>query len=88
MTIAMNEHIRPEVPPTEMEQHAKTRLRGAAFRARKVHPGAVGLLVERELLAVAEFGYRMANGSLPLAVADEIMAAPLPTIDVPAPRRG
>jgi hypothetical protein len=54
----------------------RERCRVAAARVREVHPGAVGALVERELRAYADFGYRFdADRMLPLLAADVLDGA-------------
>jgi hypothetical protein len=45
----------------------------AAFRARRVYPGPVGLLVCRELLAWADFGHRLGKDALVRQLVAEIL---------------
>ena len=54
--------------------HEKSRLRAAAHHARRALPGPVGDLVHRELLAYAEFGYRMWDDALIPRVAADVLA--------------
>ncbi len=63
--------------PVPMDHHEKMRLRAAAFRATRLHPGPVGELVSRELLAWEEFGYRLGGGQLVMRLVDHVLATPL-----------
>ncbi|MEU7816171.1 hypothetical protein [Pseudonocardia sp. NPDC049154] len=63
---------------TPMTPAEASRLRRAAARALRTHPGPVGELLHRELLAWQDFGHRFGGGRLTMRVADEILAAPLP----------
>ncbi len=63
--------------PVPMDHHATGRLRAAAFRVTRLHPGPVGELVSRELLAWEEFGYRLGGGQLVMRLVDHVLAAPL-----------
>ena len=56
--------------------HEKTRLRAAAHHARRALPGPVGDLIHRELLAYAEFGYRMWGDALIPRLAADILSRP------------
>jgi hypothetical protein len=60
-----------------MDHHEKMRLRAAAFRVTRLHPGPVGELVSRELLAWEEFGYRLGGGQLVMRLVDHVLATPL-----------
>ncbi|WP_250556384.1 hypothetical protein [Pseudonocardia lacus] len=60
----------------EFTAHERSRVRAAAFHARRVHPGPVGALLQRELSAYAEFGYRFDTDRLVPRLVDEILAAP------------
>jgi hypothetical protein len=60
-----------------MDHHEKMRLRAAAFRATRLHPGPVGELVSRELLAWEDFGYRLGGGQLVMRLVDHVLKAPL-----------
>jgi hypothetical protein len=64
--------------PTPLTPAEATRLRYAAARALRTHPGPIGELLHRELLAWQDFGHRFGAGRLTSAVADQILAAPLP----------
>ena len=57
--------------------HEASRLRAAALHARRVHPGRVGELLAREILAYADFGYRFSADSLIPKLAAEILAQPV-----------
>ena len=63
--------------PVPMDHHEKMRLRAAAFRATRLHPGPVGELVSRELLTWEEFGYRLGGAQLVMRLVDHVLAAPL-----------
>lgn len=52
----------PSIPPPPMLLPEKLAFRTAAVRATKLYPGPLGELAARELLAVEEFGWRLANG--------------------------
>lgn len=58
-----------------MEYHELGRIRAAAHQARRVHPGAVGELVARELSAHADFGRRFATDGLMSRLVTEILQA-------------
>jgi hypothetical protein len=64
--------IRGNVPGLEF--HEKSRLNAAAHHARRVYPGPVGELVDRELRAYAEFGHRLAGDGLAPRLAAQILA--------------
>lgn len=51
-------------PPVPMEHAERTRFRRAAYRVRRLYPGPMGELAERELLAWEEFGYRLGDRGL------------------------
>lgn len=68
----------PHVLTEPMDQPTKQRLRRAAQHARKVHPGATGELLFREIMTWEEFGYRLGSKSLIMRVVDQILALPLP----------
>lgn len=61
-----------------MALHEKSRLRAAAFRAKRLYPGPVGELVSRELLDWEDFGFRLASGGLIMSLVEHVMTAPLP----------
>ena len=52
-----------------------SRYRVAARLARRTHPGPLGELVHRELLAYAEFGHRFGDGLMGRVV-DELLGPP------------
>jgi hypothetical protein len=47
-----------------MEHAERARFRRAAHAAKRVYPGPMGELAERELLAWEEFGYRLGDRGL------------------------
>lgn len=51
------------------------RIRTAALHARRTYPGPLGELVQRELIAYAEFGYRFAADALIPRLVTEILAS-------------
>ena len=57
---------------------ARSEVREAAHRARRVLPGALGELASRELTAYADFGFGFAADSLIPRLAAEILATPAP----------
>jgi hypothetical protein len=56
--------------------HERSRLRAAAHHARRALPGPLGELVHRELVAYADFGYRMAADALIPRLAADVLARP------------
>ena len=64
--------------PVPMDHHEKMRLRAAAFRVTRLHPGPVGELVSRELLAWEEFGYRLGGDQLVMRLVDHVLTTPIP----------
>lgn len=52
----------PLVRPEVMTDSERSKVRAAAFHATRVYPGPVGELVQRELLAWEDFGYRIGGG--------------------------
>ena len=78
--IGMTIRLFPAPPPVDgtappFEPGERARIRAAALRARALHPGALGELAHRELIAYAEFGYRFAGDPLVPRLAAEILAA-------------
>jgi hypothetical protein len=67
--------------------HEKSRLRAAAHHARRALPGPVGDLIHRELLAYAEFGYRMWGDALIPRLAADVLSRPASTSDGQSPPR-
>lgn len=65
-------------PATPMELHEKSRLRAAAFRAKRRYPGPVGEVLSREILDWHEFGFRVSNGGLIMQLVEHIMKEPTP----------
>lgn len=74
----------PPVPVPIAEQrdripaHDSMWLRAAAYRAARVLPEAIGLLVQRELVAVAEMSVWAGRSGMAGRVAAEVMALPMP----------
>lgn len=64
--------------PSKLDHTDTARIRTAAGRAPKLYPGPVGLILERELLAWHEFGYRIGVGSKALMaeLVNHLMTAP------------
>lgn len=54
--------------------HERSRIVAAAGHARRVLPGPLGELVERELMACAEFGHRLGDDSLIPRLARAVLA--------------
>jgi hypothetical protein len=53
-------------------------VRAAALHARRVYPGRIGELVQRELTAYADFGYRFRTDALVPQLVSEVLALPAP----------
>jgi len=68
--------LRGDAP--ESSAHERSRVRAAALHARRVHPGPVGELLQRELDAYADFGYRFDTDRLVPRLAEEVLATPVP----------
>jgi hypothetical protein len=62
------------VDTTEMPHQDKIRYRAAALQARRLYPGPLGELVNRELSAYAEFGHRFSSDTLVPNLATAILA--------------
>jgi hypothetical protein len=57
-----------------MDYPERERIRTAAHHAKKLYPGVVGELINRELEAFLEFGYRtFQGGSVPLRLTEHIL---------------
>lgn len=57
------------------------RIRNAAYRAPKVYPGPVGLMLRRELDAYADFHFPWADGprtTVMNGVVDDVLGRPVP----------
>ena len=63
-------------PP--LAAHERSHLVAAALHARRVHPGPLGELAARELIAFAQFGYRFGRDDLVAQLARELLAARAP----------
>ncbi len=71
MTIDIHAHTaRDDLAVLELE---RSQYHAAACRASEVYPGALGELVHRELMAFAEFGYRMAGDGFIQRLATEVL---------------
>jgi hypothetical protein len=57
-----------------LELHERSRIRAAALHASRVYPGSIGELIQRELTAYADFGYRFADNNLISRLTAEILA--------------
>ncbi len=66
-------------PGQRLPAHEVSRLRAAAYHARRVYPGPLGELLHRELSAFAEFGHRFAGDALLPRLATEILRTPVTT---------
>lgn len=65
-------------PAAPIAAHERSRLRAAALHARRVLPGGLGELVQRELTSYADFGWRFSTDALIPRLAAEILATPSP----------
>jgi hypothetical protein len=61
--------------PAFMDYDELTRLRAAAFWAKRVYPGPVGELLSRELRSWEEFGYRLGSHGMIIGIVDAVMKA-------------
>jgi hypothetical protein len=64
----------PTVGPAKSDHHDHARLRLAAFHATRLYPGPVGELISSELLAVEEWGFRLAGTSRAYRLTEHILA--------------
>lgn len=71
--------------PVDAAEHAprmthpdKIRLRDAAYRAKRIYPGAVGQLIAREFMAHEELSAVLRGDGIITRAVDEILATPLP----------
>lgn len=65
-------------PPPKTHPNERMRVRAAAYRATRLHPGPLGELAARELLAWEEFGYRFERGSLAMRLVRALEGQPSP----------
>lgn len=65
-------------PLVPMSAQEKTRLRAAAYRAKKLYPGPVGEVLYREIEVWYEFGYRFGGNALIGSVVDQILKTEIP----------
>jgi hypothetical protein len=66
-------HLEGDADALAFEQRA--RFTAAALRARRLYPGALGELVERELRSCADFGVEPAEDGLIARLAAQVLAA-------------
>jgi hypothetical protein len=65
----------------QLDAHERSRLRAAALHARRIYPGDLGLLAYRELLALADLGFRFDRDALVPRLAAAILATPSPAAE-------
>ncbi|MHA6780795.1 hypothetical protein ACVGOW_07330 [Pseudonocardia saturnea] len=75
----MTVHIHPGPAPIagdaeRLGMQEFVRIRTAALHARRTYPGPLGELVQRELIACAEFGHLLAADALIPRLVSEILA--------------
>lgn len=68
----------PMVKPPALAPHEQSRIRAAQFRAKRLYPGPVGELIDRELGAWADFGYKFDKSGMAARLVDHILKSPLP----------
>lgn len=78
-----------EIPgrPQPMDHHERMRMRAAAWRATRLYPGPVGMVLQRELLCWEEFGYRFGSHGVIGALVEHVMTTPLRHDDQPGTER-
>jgi hypothetical protein len=59
-----------------LDPAARRRFTVAAFRATRRYPGPAGTVLARELLAWADFGYRLGADRPLMALADDLLSSP------------
>lgn len=64
------------IRPIPMPLPDKMRLQAAANQAKRLYPGPAGEMIARELVAYAEFGFRVGPGSLVGRLVEELLAIP------------
>ena len=62
--------------PAGLDPAIRSRLTVAAFRATHRYPGPAGTVLARELLAWADFGYRLGADRPLTALDDDLLASP------------
>jgi hypothetical protein len=67
---------KPTVPPEVFALVDKTRLAHVGYQARKLWPGAIGELIQRELQAATDFGYRLGGAALITRLIEDVESAP------------
>ncbi|WP_232664634.1 hypothetical protein [Pseudonocardia sp. TRM90224] len=75
----MTIRLYPGAPPVlgdaeRIPSQERARLRAAALRAKRLHPGPLGELVSRELLAYADFGIGFGRDSLIPRLCAQVLA--------------
>lgn len=63
--------------PGPLTARARMRLRTAAFRARRTHPGPPGDVIASELRVWEDFGHRLGGHRQIRALVDQLLEAPL-----------
>jgi hypothetical protein len=69
--------VLPTNAPERLDHHDRSKIRAAAYRAMKLWPGPIGILVSSELLAFEELGYR-SSGGLSARLVDVVLKTPEP----------
>jgi len=64
--------------PAGLDPAIRSRLTVAAFRATHRYPGPAGTVLARELLAWADFGYRLGVDRPVMALVDDLLAQAAP----------
>jgi hypothetical protein len=75
--------VPPTAGPDRLDPHERMRIRTAAFEAKRRYPGPIGELVQRELLAHEEFGYRTRQDGLMGRLVAELSRPPVPRKEAP-----
>jgi hypothetical protein len=60
----LNVTTSPTAPPERFAGADKMLLSHVGYQARKLWPGAIGELIQRELQAATEFGYRLGGAAM------------------------
>lgn len=63
-------------PPEKLAFPDKSRISAAAYRAARLFPGPIGDVLARELLAYADFGWRLERDGVMPRLVDVIMTTP------------
>lgn len=59
--------------PAPLDRPTQDRLKVAAIRAVHRYPGPAGTILARELLAWADFGYRLGDGGAVMGLVDDLV---------------